>query len=74
MKVYIKTLGCDKNTWDSEHAAGLLQAAGCSFTDDPSQADVMMVNTCGFIRDAKTQSIDTIFDLINIKTDKQKLI
>ena len=74
MKVYIKTLGCDKNTWDSEHAAGLLEAAGCSFTDDPSQADVMMVNTCGFIRDAKTQSIDTIFDLINIKTDRQKLI
>ena len=74
MKVYIKTLGCEKNTWDSEHAAGLLIASGAEITEDPASADVMMVNTCGFIRDAKTQSIDSIFELAEIKKPGQKLV
>ena len=74
MKVYIKTLGCEKNTWDSEHAAGLLIASGAEITEDPASADVMMVNTCGFIRDAKTQSIDSIFELAEIKKPWQKLV
>ena len=74
MKVYIQTLGCEKNTVDSENAAALLTGAGCVLVQDPYEADVFIVNTCGFIADAKMQSIETIFDLSRIKTDGQKLI
>ncbi len=73
MKVFIKTLGCEKNTVDSEFAAGLLAEAGHVMTDDPLRADVMLVNTCGFIGDAKAQSIETIIDLGKIKKKKQRL-
>ena len=73
MKVYIKTLGCDKNTCDSEYIKGGLLNQGYKITDDPFKADVMIVNTCGFIKDAKVQSIESIFELASIKTDKQKL-
>ena len=74
MKVYIKTLGCDKNTCDSEFIKGGLLDKGYKITDDPYKADVMLVNTCGFINDAKVQSIESIFELASIKTDKQRLI
>ncbi len=53
MKVYIQTLGCEKNTVDSENAAALLTGAGCVLVQDPYEADVFIVNTCGFIADAK---------------------
>ena len=74
MKVYIKTLGCDKNTCDSEFIKGSLIASGKKVVDDPIDSDVMIVNTCGFIKDAKVQSIEAILDLGAIKTDAQKLI
>ncbi|MBO4880310.1 MAG: 30S ribosomal protein S12 methylthiotransferase RimO, partial [Firmicutes bacterium] len=74
MKIYVKTLGCEKNTVDSENALALLAQTGAEETQDPKKADVLMVNTCGFIHDAKQQSIETIFDLIRIKKKKQKLI
>ncbi|MBQ2218454.1 MAG: 30S ribosomal protein S12 methylthiotransferase RimO [Firmicutes bacterium] len=74
MKVFIKTLGCEKNTVDSENALALLDEIGVTETDDPSKADILMVNTCGFIHDAKEQSIETIFDLIREKKEGQKLI
>ena len=74
MKIYVKTLGCEKNTVDSENALALLAQTGAEETQDPKRADVLMVNTCGFIHDAKQQSIETIFDLIRIKKKKQKLI
>lgn len=73
MKVFIKTLGCDKNTCDSEFIKGGLLNKGYKITDDPYKADFMIVNTCGFIKDAKVQSIESIFELASIKTDKQKL-
>ena len=66
-KVYIRTLGCEKNTVDSENAARLLSDAGCSVIDDPEEADVLMVNTCGFIGDAKKQSIEAVFELNAVK-------
>jgi len=72
--VFIKTLGCEKNTVDSECVAALFEKQACIITEDPLKADFLLVITCGFILDAKTQSIDSIFDLINIKTDRQKLI
>ncbi|MBR0115601.1 MAG: 30S ribosomal protein S12 methylthiotransferase RimO, partial [Firmicutes bacterium] len=68
MKIYIKTLGCEKNTVDSEYAAGLLASRGHSLVDDPADSDAMLVNTCGFINDAKAQSIETIIELGKIKT------
>lgn len=67
MKLYIDTLGCPKNTSDSEHAAGLLVESGYSIINDPGQADVILINTCGFINDAKEESIDRIFELAEIK-------
>jgi len=72
-KVYIKTLGCEKNTVDSEYAAGLLLKAGCKIVSTANEADVLMVNTCSFINDAKEQSINDIFELAQNK-GKKKLI
>ena len=71
---YIKTLGCEKNTVDSECAEALFIQAGCAITEDPEEADFLMVNTCGFILDAKQQSIESIFDLIANKKGDQILI
>ena len=64
IKLFIDTLGCPKNFNDSEAAAGIWEKAGMSITDDPATADAIMINTCGFINDAKKESIDHIFDMI----------
>lgn len=69
MKIYIDTLGCPKNFNDSEMAAGLLEHAGHCVTDTPEGADVILVNTCGFINDAKTESIERIFQLAEYKAE-----
>lgn len=74
MKVYFRTLGCDKNTWDSSHAAGLLVREGHEIVDCPEEADAIVVNTCGFINDAKEQSIEATFDLAAGKREDQLLI
>ena len=58
MKLYIETLGCPKNFNDSEGIAGIWERSGMNMTDDPAQADAILVNTCGFINDAKKESID----------------
>jgi len=63
MKLYIETLGCPKNFNDSEGIAGIWEKAGMSITDRLEEADAVIVNTCGFINDAKTESIGTIFDM-----------
>ncbi|MBO4992492.1 MAG: radical SAM protein, partial [Firmicutes bacterium] len=69
MKFYINTLGCEKNTVDSEGAAGILTRAGHCPAAFPEEADVIIVNTCGFINDAKEQSIETIFDMAQRKKE-----
>ncbi len=74
MKIYIETLGCPKNITDSESAAGILEKAGHTIIEDPASADVIMVNTCGFINDAKKESIDAILDLSVNKTEDKLLI
>ncbi|MDR1496624.1 MAG: 30S ribosomal protein S12 methylthiotransferase RimO, partial [Clostridiales Family XIII bacterium] len=61
--VYIDTIGCYKNTEDSERAAGLLESAGYAIAASPDEADVIVVNTCGFIEDAKRESIDRVLEL-----------
>lgn len=67
MKIYIDTLGCPKNFNDSEMAAGLLEHSGHEIVKFPEDADFIMVNTCGFINDAKTESIERIFELADYK-------
>ena len=63
MKLYIETMGCPKNFNDSEGIGGIWEEAGMSLTDMPEEADAILVNTCGFINDAKQESIGCIFDM-----------
>ena len=63
MKVYTVSLGCDKNLVDTEVMLGILKSKGYSFTDDESEADVIVINTCCFIHDACEESIQTIIDM-----------
>lgn len=74
MKVYIETLGCSKNTVDSENAAALLEGNSHTIVDSPEAADAIIVNTCAFIKDAKIESIDTILEMAEIKKDKELLL
>ena len=74
MRIYFKTLGCEKNTVDSECAAGLLSENGHIIVYKATDADVIIVNTCGFINDAKQESIDTILEFVAEKEDRQRLI
>lgn len=67
MKIFLVSLGCDKNRVDSEEMLGYLSAAGFSFTDDEYEADIIIVNTCCFIDDAKMESIDTILEMSEYK-------
>lgn len=67
MKIMFVSLGCDKNLADSETMLGLLQEKGYSFTNDETEADVIVVNTCCFIHDAKKESIDTILEMAEYK-------
>lgn len=75
MNVGMISLGCTKNLVDSETALGLFQEAGYTFTGDPAQADLLVVNTCGFIGPAKEESIDTILEMAQYKrTGRCKLL
>ena len=62
-KIYIDTLGCAKNEYDSQMLAASLVRRGCSIVSEPEEADVLIVNTCGFIEDAKKESIARILEL-----------
>ncbi len=66
-KVKIVTLGCEKNTVDSEIMAGLLDQGGYELTDSEEEATVIIVNTCGFIEAAKEQSVNTILNMADYK-------
>ncbi|MFR0902136.1 MAG: hypothetical protein ACLSFO_00065 [Anaerovoracaceae bacterium] len=74
MKVYMETLGCPKNFNDTQSAKGIMKEAGIELTDDLENSDVMILNTCGFINDAKKESIDRIFELAEYKDCSRKLI
>ena len=71
---YLLTLGCPKNLFDSEGISEMLLQASYNGTDDPRQADVMIVNTCGFLEAAKMESIEALQDLAAIKRKNQLLI
>ena len=61
------SLGCDKNLVDSEHMLGLLHQGGYQLIADEAKADVLVVNTCCFIEDAKQESIDQILEVARHK-------
>lgn len=67
MEVLLISLGCDKNLVDSEVMLGLLNKAGHQLTNDETEADVVVVNTCAFISDAKEESINTIIEMGELK-------
>lgn len=62
MKVLMVSLGCDKNLVDSEVMLGLLREAGHEITNDESEAEAVVINTCAFIKDAQEESINTIIE------------
>ncbi len=72
--IYIDTLGCAKNEYDSQMLAASLVERGCSIVFEPEDADIMIVNTCGFIEDAKKESISRIFELAEEKGRDMKLV
>ena len=66
-KLGLISLGCAKNLVDSEHMLSLMRDAGWEITEDMSEADVGVVNTCGFIEAAKTEAIETILETAQYK-------
>lgn len=70
MKIFIETLGCPKNFNDTEVFAGILEDNGHLIVEDFEEAEAVIVNTCGFINDAKTESIGKIFEL----ADEEKIM
>ena len=68
-KVGMVSLGCPKNTVDSERVLGDLVSSGFNLTQDDKDAEVIIVNTCGFIESAKKESVDTILEMARHKTE-----
>ena len=69
MKILFVSLGCDKNLVDTENMLGILKNKGFEFTDDEWEADIIAINTCCFIGDAKQESINTILEMAEHKKD-----
>jgi len=72
--VWLTTLGCSKNQVDSDKISAVLGESGYSNAADPESADVVMVNTCGFIDAARRESIETILELSEAKREDAKLV
>lgn len=69
MKVSLVSLGCPKNLVDSEEMLGALRAAGYEIEPNPARADVVVVNTCGFIKSAKEESIGAVLEAVRLKSE-----
>ena len=67
MNIYFVSLGCDKNLVDSENMLGILHENGYRITNEEQEADIIIVNTCCFINDAKEESISTILEMAEYK-------
>ena len=70
MNLLFISLGCDKNLVDTEKMLGILGKEGYSFVDDENEADIVVVNTCCFIGDAKEESINTILQMAELKKNR----
>jgi len=68
-KIFFISLGCDKNLVDSEFMLGMLQEHGWIITNEEAEADIIIVNTCCFINDAKEESVNTILEMAEYKKD-----
>ncbi len=73
-RFFVETLGCPKNDVDSDKIVGTLLADGLIATDDPTLADLVVVNTCAFIEDARKESIDTVLALGAQRKDGARLV
>lgn len=71
MKIFFVSLGCDKNLVDSEKMLFLLQQEGFELTDREEEAEIIVINTCCFIHDAKEESIETIIEMARFKEEGQ---
>lgn len=69
MKILFISLGCDKNLVDSEYMLGILTKAGYEITDDETEADIVVINTCSFIHDAQEESIQNILEMAQLKEE-----
>ena len=67
MKLLFISLGCDKNLVDTEFMLGMLQEDGIEMTNDETEADIIIINSCCFINDAKEESINTILEMAEYK-------
>ena len=69
IKLFCVSLGCDKNLVDTEKMLGVAGGLGVSFTDDETEADAILINTCCFIGDAKEESVNTILEMARYKEE-----
>ncbi|MBO4548813.1 MAG: 30S ribosomal protein S12 methylthiotransferase RimO, partial [Abditibacteriota bacterium] len=67
------SLGCEKNTYDTECAIGALLSLGHEITGDPAEADCVVINTCGFIEPAREEARDNIRDMLLLKKERPSL-
>lgn len=74
MKIGVISLGCDKNRIDSENMLAYLKKDGYELTGEPAEADIIIINTCGFIDSAKQEAIDTILEMAEYKKDKCRFL
>ena len=72
--VWLTTLGCSKNQVDSDKITAILGDSGYEQATEPESADVVMVNTCAFIEDARRESVNTILELAEVKREDAKLV
>ncbi|WP_459984357.1 30S ribosomal protein S12 methylthiotransferase RimO [Nocardioides sp. AN3] len=72
LSVAMVTLGCTRNEVDSEELAGRLSAGGFRLVTDPAEADTVVVNTCGFVEQAKKDSVDTLLEAADLKSSANK--
>mgnify|MGYP000464806979 CR=1 FL=1 len=71
MNILFVSLGCDKNLVDTEVMLGMLASRGYQMVEDESEADIIVINTCCFIHDAKEESIQTILEMSELKKGRQ---
>ncbi len=72
--ILMVSLGCDKNLCDSEEMLGILASRGYNITNDEREADAVIVNTCSFIKDAMTESINTVLEMARLKEGRLKYL
>ena len=73
-RFWVETLGCPKNQVDSDKLTGTLVADGLVAADAPSDADLVVVNTCAFIEDARQESVDTILGMAYARKEGARLL